>query len=479
MNSKSILKARQSFRLILAANFTTILLATSLVLPANAKPSEEEILSARESVEALAVALHAWNPSISEQEIARHLITRVEKVGIRDGLIAPAITLIDISYVAGVPRLSNLVLPTITRFAPELAVGIGAKLNIDPTFLPHDRAARGRIGLNQFRSDAHSILGVLKKTKPSSLDPSGMGMGMGMGQWNRGDKKAGLWDRQKSGDVISTMITGPGSYFQRKKVSVALGVPSEKGEHTKKPSRRGPISNMDAVAYVECAARCTQEVIHNGASGATSIGAVGALIGVTAGGPAGAGTGAAIGGGIGFGIGAALGINECRKSSECGGGSPELKESDDTPKPEPQKTPNPEPKKDEQPKTQSDDKSDDKDPKKKKDKRPKSGESGSNKGNSFPRRDDYQEGEIGDPVDSNEVRRQKYDPVVNPRRNHNDWPAAATADGDQIYDQLQAVIIYRPDREINPAHEVVSPAAILRETRDPLIFPMNPANSDQ
>ncbi len=218
-----------------------------------------------DAIQALSVAFSAWNPKYNEAELSRTLRERVRSLGVVDGLVGPAVTLIDISYVAGRPEIANLVSPLVSQISPELGETLSQKYGLAKDLSSDIRGAGGFTAIERYRQKISAVLGEPETTESSQS----------MSRLSNFDPMSG------DGAVgymlsLDRALTGEGSYFQNQRQD---GV----------SDRRGLLSGRDSVAYNNCQdscmARAATSISRDKESGALVGGVAGTIIGSEAGPP--------------------------------------------------------------------------------------------------------------------------------------------------------------------------------------------------
>ncbi|WP_413288261.1 hypothetical protein [Bdellovibrio sp. HCB337] len=310
-----------------------------------------------QSITFLAAALLAWNPSLKKYNLKKILSDRVQKVGVMEGLVLPTITLIDMSYAAGVPRFGSLLNPMLNELAPSIAVDLNKKFQ-----LPLDYKGES-FGAISTRNSLPQLIESFQTRLDSNFNS----------QMSAKPQSADLNQKQ---DLFHQVLIGPGSYLKYR--AGQLGNTDEAPQNLKLPGGKNPseggsfgkeiaplpkglFSNRTIVEYNTCTAECAFHAGLFGGAGWKAGLEIGALIPH----PVAKAVAPAVGGVIGIGV----GLNECSTSKACGGtGEPGPKKAPEVPKNEEQPKLDKNPKADPQPTpepraTPEDERKDPKDPK--------------------------------------------------------------------------------------------------------------------
>ena len=232
-----------------------------------------------QSILETAHVVHAWNPETNERALVEIFSSRVSKLGITAGLVMPQLALVDAAIISKRDSIARIMIPSISRVAPNIASDVVQKLRLQPIGIQTSFAKQS---LEDIRNEAMKMI----SDRHGSNARESLIMPDLMGDWRRIDPTG-----------ISAALFGPGSYIHDA---------SEMGGYD--PMDRGPMMGMSMDDVKACYSRCSGAVKHGAEIGAT--------VGKYVGGVAGTVIGAGISGGPGAGIGLGAGIG----GGEIGGG---------------------------------------------------------------------------------------------------------------------------------------------------------------
>jgi hypothetical protein len=259
--------------------------------------------SVLQSIIEITRVLRGWNPESNQRAVAKTLATRINSMGLRDGLLAPTVALVDAAILAKRSDIASLLLPSISRLSPATAKNIISKLRISPLDID---SFDGRKAIDTLTREAIAMIDRRHglNARESMLMPDLIN------DW-----------RQIDPSGISAIIFGPGSYIHDAAMTDGFD-----------PREAGPLTGLTMDDVRACYSRCIGPAKHGAAVG-EKIGAkygpaiggvVGTASGTVAGTLAGVSIGTAVGPRAGEAIGGAIGWGRCA-SKVCSGGSDEPK----------------------------------------------------------------------------------------------------------------------------------------------------------